>query len=817
MSPSLPSAAVHGRVGVQDRPARQVRNPSDLLGVVGCALGIVLVCLMVIYAHNTTEGIAADVRAFIVLLQRILFIPVTILDLIVALFPPIAIGIDLLVRRYPRVALQGLIGGVGGVLLSLTAAFLARQSGLESLVTGLSVVRDGVGVVTIPAYIAGIMALLTSVATPASRRSITWSWNLLWIAVVVAVVTSAASLAGMAIALLVGRMVGYAVRYGLGVASQRAYGTALVDGIRRAGFEPVTIDRVQPDHEPTALPGTQVPQFFSDHRLYVMRTALGKIYNVIVLDGDRQVMSLLTRLWRYLRLRSIEGRATVLSLRQSAERTALLSYAIRSAGVSTPAVLAIAEAEASMLIVREATADSLPFSELDPGRITDGLLDAMWAQILKAHRCGVVHRALTPDCFRIEVGGPGQDQLWVLGWESGDIAASELARHIDLTQLLALIAGKVGPARALDSAGRALDPDVLASLGPLLQVPAVPKATRDQMSDPKEVLAGLRTELIHDLPDATTEPAQIARVGARTIIMAVLVTVVVIVVLTSLNLSQVVPALRGIRWEWAVAAFGISMLAFPGISMSLIAYSPIKLKFWRVCVTQVAAAFVAMAAPVGLGPAAVNLRMLTKKNVPTPVATATVALSQVTNIVVVVLSSVILTVATGSTSQLPALELSPGMLVAILVVVAVAATILIVPKTRAWVLSRVVPMLRQTGPRLVELISSPYRLALGVLGNLISIASYVVAMLWAVQAFGVGISVLAATMVYIIGTSAGSAIPTPGGVGAIEVTEAAILVSLGINPGIAASMVLLFRLVTYWIRIPIGFAAYRWLTKVGDL
>jgi len=793
-----------------------VRNPSDLVGLGGCALGIVLVCLMVVYAHNTTEGIAEDVRAFAVLLQRILFIPVAVLDTIVILFPPIAVGIDLLVRRIPMVALQGLLAAIGGIMLSVVAVFLVSEWAPISLLTGVSIHTSGATIATIPAYVAAITALLTAVATPARRGSITWSWNLMWISVIVSVVTTTSSLPGMVIALLIGRMAGYATRYGFGVASRRAYAVTLVDGIRRAGFSPVSIDRVSTvdvvETGQTIL-GVQTPQFFSDHRLYVMKTLPGKMYNIIVLDGDRQVMSSMTRIWRYLRSRAIEGRTT-LSLRQSAERTALISYAVRSAGVSTPAVLSIGEASDSMLIIREATQVSVSFADIEPDQVDDETLDIMWEQILKAHRCGIAHRALTPHCFRIST--EEEHRVWLLGWETGDVASSELARRIDLTQMMALIAAKVGASRALESASRVLDPDELVGLGPLLQIPAVPKPTRDKMSSPKDVLAELRTELTQGSPEAAIASEQITRFGARTVIMTVLVTTAIIVILTSFNLSQVVDALRHSDWRWAVGAFLIALVGFAGAAVSMMAFSPIRLKFWRVYLCQFSAAFVALAAPVGLGPAAVNLRMLMKKGVATPVAAATVALTQVANIVVVLLTLVVLTAITGS-SQITSFEVTPGVLIGVLVVAATVGIILIIPKTRNWILARVTPLLRQTWPRLVELFSSPLRLGIGILANMVVVASYVVALQWAAFAFGIDLPIVGAALAYLLGTSAGAIIPTPGGMGPIEIAESAALVSLGINPGVAASIVLLFRFVSYWIRIPLGWISYRWMQRLGEL
>ena len=791
-----------------------VRNPSDLVGVIGCLLGIGVVCLMVVYAHNTTEGMAVDVQAFSALLQRILFLPVRVLDLIVILFPPIVVGLDLLLKRYPMAALHGLIGAAGSIVINAAVVFLIREWAPASLLTGLSVDH----VVTVPSYVSAITGLLTAAATPVRRRSVVWSWNLMWIAVVVAVVTSADALAGVGVALLIGRMVGYAVRYGLGVASHRAYGSNLIDGIRRAGFSPVTLDRVSPvpvAETGATAPGVQSPQFFADHRLYVMRTVSGRLYNVIVLDGDRQVMSVLTRVWRYLRSRAIEG-ASAFSLRQTAERTALLSYAVRSAGVNTPAVLAIAEAEDSMLIVREATSGSVCFADLDQDAVSDELLDAMWSQVLKAHRCSIVHRALTPQCFRISGTAGSEGHVSVLGWEAGDLAASDLTRRVDLTQMLALTTTKVSPQRAVAAAGRALNAQDLASVAPLLQVPAVPKPTRDRMDDPKQMLSQLRTELSRGLPDVSVQPEQISRVRVRTIVMAVFLTMAAIAILTTFNLSQVMDALRQSDWRWAVASFVIGLVGFAGSALALIAFSPVKLPFWKVCAGQVAASFVALAAPAGLGSAAVNLQMLLKKNVAAPIATATVALVQVTTAVITALALLVMTVITGS-SQRTSFQVSPGMLIAVLVVAAVVAAILLIPRTRAWVQAKVMPLLRQTWPRLVELFSSPLRLLLGVAGNLIMLVCYITALQWAVFAFKQSAPLLGTTMVYLVGTSAGSIVPTPGGIGTIEVTESATLASVGINAGVAMSIIILFRVVTYWIRIPLGWIAYRLMRRHDEL
>lgn len=808
------TAASRGTVEIEDTPAINVRAPSDLVGVIGTALGIVLVCLAVIYAHNTTAGMAADVRAFAVLLQRILFVPVAVLNMAVILVPPIAVGADLLLRRHPIAALQALVGALSAVIVNLLFALALKGLGTDALTSGLSISHGGVLIVTLPAFISAITGLLTAVSSPARRRAVTWSWNLMWVAVVVAVVTATTSLPGMGLALLIGRLTGLAARYAMGVASQRAYGQALIAGVRQAGFEPTAIRRVIPGASGLAAPERPPAQFFNDHRLYVLTTASGATYNLIVLDGDRQVMGILSRVWTYLRSRGIEGRNTV-SLRHTAERVALLTYAARSAGVTTPAVLAIAEAEDSMLIVRQAAAVPVGFGDLAPDQISDDLLDRMWLELAKARRCGLAHRRLAPDCFRwgdrAATGAPA-----VLGWESGDVASSDLAQRMDAVQLLALTAARVGAVRALAAASRSLGGEEVASLGPLLQLAAVPKPTRALMADPKTALADLRDALAQGMPDAPLQPAQITRVSARTVIMVILVAAVIIIILTSFNLSQIVGALRESDWRWAVAAFGVGLIGFTGSALTFVAFAPIRLSYWRQIVCQAAASFIAVAAPAGLGPAAVNLRVLQRKQVTTPLAVATAGLVQVTTVGVTILALVTVTAVTGS-SQLTGFQITPTMLIVIAVLAAAIATVLIVPRSRNWVLGRVTPTLRQTWPRLVELFSSPQRLALGVLGQIIAVASYVTAMYWAILAMGRHIPFLSAAVVYLLGNSAGAFIPTPGGMGAIEVTESGALVAIGLNAGVATSIILLFRLVTYWIRIPLGWVAYRYARHIGEL
>ena len=63
-------------------------------------------------------------------------------------------------------------------------------------------------------------------------------------------------------------------------------------------------------------------------------------------------------------------------------------------------------------------------------------------------------------------------------------------------------------------------------------------------------------------------------------------------------------------------------------------------------------------------------------------------------------------------------------------------------------------------------------------------------------------------VVYLTGSALGSIVPTPGGLGAVEIALSGGLTTIAHVPGAyALSAVLLFRLITFWLPIPIGWVA----------
>jgi glycosyltransferase 2 family protein len=830
----------HG-VEIIDTPSVMVHHQADLLNFVLSTLGIGVMILLAIYAHGTTQGVTQDVRGVSTLLRNILLVPANVLEGLLTVAVPILVLTELAIRRLGRQVLEALAAAVLGLLLAVATLWLVRTWGSTALVSSLTVVIDDKRDLAVPALLSAIAGLLTAAGTRARRRTVRWSWNLLWIVLGISLITGQISLPGAVITVLLGRVAGLAVRFAAGVYSERAYGAELVAGIRRAGFQPVRLVRVDGNDDEghliaTATERAQGPSATAlarsgDKRVYEMTTGNGERFDVIALDGDRQVIGQLGRFWRSLRLRGIDRRRVV-SLRQVAERSALLGYTARAAGVRTPRIFGLAEAADSMLLVQQHPLDAVPLSDIPESELTDAVLDRIWRQVQLAHEAGIAHRALTADVVLLggahsavtgrvpEVSAddiPNGDnspiaQVWLTSWENGDVASSDLARRMDLVQLVALLALRVGADRALASAARIVSDEQLAAIGPLLQTVGLPRSTRDEARKHKGIIAELRIALVNRVPAADVEPQPLVKFGARRVLMIAFALAAAFVILAVLNIQEISASLHGASPWWTLVAFTFGMITFLGAAMNLIGFSPVRLNSWHVLLTEIAASFVAAFAPAGVGPATLNLRLLTKRGASGALAVATVALIQVSGFLVTVGLLVTISLATGSGGALRQLP-SAKVLTALLLLAAALGIVFAVPTARRWVLKKIVPSLQQMWPRLAAVLGQPGRLAMGLGGSLVVTAGYLAAFYASIHAFGQSIPLVELTLIYLLASAIGSALPTPGGMGGTEAALSVGLANAGIASPIAFSIAVLLRVLTYYIRIPMGWFAMRYLER----
>jgi glycosyltransferase 2 family protein len=302
-------------------------------------------------------------------------------------------------------------------------------------------------------------------------------------------------------------------------------------------------------------------------------------------------------------------------------------------------------------------------------------------------------------------------------------------------------------------------------------------------------------------------PVRLERVRPRTVITlvaTVLAAYFLLGQLGSVNLGHVAATAD---WAWGAVALGFSVLCFVGATMSLQAFAPQRLPFWGTFVAQVASSFVTLIAPSAVGNVTLNVRYLQRRGMDGALAVTTVGLAQIASFVGHLSLLLVFGLLTGRASG-GALIPAHGAVIAIAAVAAIAAFVLAVPQTRHLARRRLAPTLGRILPRLLDVLQQPRRLSLGLGGALVLTLGYISALYAAVEAFGGGLSYSSVAVVFLAGSAIGSAAPTPGGLGAIEAAIAAGLTAAGLGGEAAVSATLLFRIATFWLRVPPGWVAF---------
>jgi len=311
------------------------------------------------------------------------------------------------------------------------------------------------------------------------------------------------------------------------------------------------------------------------------------------------------------------------------------------------------------------------------------------------------------------------------------------------------------------------------------------------------------------------EEVKLERLSVRTLIAVIGAAVALYIIAT--RFTQVdFASLAHVSWGWTIATLGLSVLTFLGAGMTCAGFVVNRINLLRATLVQYAVGFSGLLAPTAVGTVALNVRFLERSGVDPAVAVSSVGLVQlimfVGHIVLIVLFGVL-----AGTGAAPSFTPPQGAIIGVLVVLVLALVGLSLPVGRRLLQARVRPLVRRVVPQLVAVFQRPKKLAIGLGGAALLNLAYIAALDASVRAFGQSLSFSAVAIVYLAGSVVGAAIPTPGGLGGIELAMASGLTATGLPAGVAVSAVLLYRIATFWIPIPIGWVSLTWLQKVGSL
>jgi lysylphosphatidylglycerol synthase-like protein len=152
--------------------------------------------------------------------------------------------------------------------------------------------------------------------------------------------------------------------------------------------------------------------------------------------------------------------------------------------------------------------------------------------------------------------------------------------------------------------------------------------------------------------------------------------------------------------------------------------------------------------------------------------------------------------------------------IALAIVVGLVLVALAVPAGRKLLLSRLAAAAGQVVARLLDVAQQPTKLAQGVGGALLVTIAYILCLAASVKAIGGPVPPLASVaVVFLTGSAVGSLFPTPGGIGAVEAAISAGLIAAGVPGSKAFAAVLLYRTVTFWLPVPVGWFAMQYLQR----
>nr|WP_106964051.1 lysylphosphatidylglycerol synthase transmembrane domain-containing protein [Streptomyces flavidovirens] len=842
----------------------RVHRPSDLVRLLVGVLGIICVLAIAAFAHGTASGLEQDISKGTGQTPDVFIKLAGLISSIAVLILPVAFAIERLIKRDGLRIADGVLAAVLAHGVALATDLWVSEAAPDTIREALTQATAN-GELTDPVhgYLAPVIAYMTAVGMARRPRWRVALWAVLLLNSFAVLVGRQTTPFSIIVTVLIGWTVAYGTLYAVGSPNVRPTGQTLLAGLRHVGFRPVTAMRAE-DMPDSAEQGDR-------GRRYLVTLEDGPPLDVTVVDREQQAQGFFYRVWRQVTLRGITQRRSIQSLRQALEQEALLAYAAIAAGANAPKLIATSELgpDAVMLVYEHLggrSLDSLPDEE-----ITDELLRGAWRQVKALQSRRIAHRRLVGDAILVDRSG----RVILTDLRGGEIAAGDVVLRMDVAQLLTTLGLRAGAERAVAAAVDVLGPDAVADSLPLLQPIALSRSTRATLrklarersqrereavieashakaAEPgaedaapaggrkavraekkaekgameealeeareEDLLTQIRHQVLLIRPQAPVEPARLERIRPRTLVSVIAGAFAAYFLISGLMANDMSEAIATADWRWAGVAVLFSALSYPAAAMSLLGFVPEKVPFGRTVKAQVAGSFVKLVAPAAIGGVALNARFLQRAGVRPGLAVASVGASQLFGLASHITLLMIFGYVTG-TERTPTLSPSRTVIAGLLTAAVLALVVTAVPILRRFVVTRVRSLFAGVVPRMLDVLQRPQKLITGIGGMLLLTAAFVMCLDASIRAFDSDARLSYATIavVFLTANALGSAVPTPGGVGAVEGALIAALTVAGLPTAIAAPAVLLYRLLTFWLPVLPGWLFFNNLTRKEQL
>ena len=643
-----------------------------------------------------------------------------------------------------------------------------------------------------PRWIGMLAAVLTVSGPWLPARWRHWWWGLLLAFVPIHLVVSAVVPARALLGLAVGWFVGALVILVSGTPALEVPLAGTVRALAKRGFVVSGLTVVRP-----AGAGPLMLSAFSDGR---NGDAVIELYGPHQSSGGT-----LRQLWGKLRLRRSEAAPFQASMRRAVEHRALMAMAIGDLGVANTSSIAVGALDRGWTLFAHKPVRGVPLKQC--GTATP--VARVWESLRKLQDDQISHGDLRDEQITVDDG-----TVLFGGFFTAEYGATDNQLQSDIAQLLVTTSALYGAESAVNAAIDALGKDTVLLASRRLTKSAVPKRLRESVNDPKAVIARSRAAVMRQTGAEKIQAETITRFTRGQLIQLVLLGALVYVAYPFIStVPTFFNELGKANYWWALLGLFVSAGTYVGAAGTLWACASGAVAYWKIFVTQVANTFAATTTPAGVGGLALSVRLLQKGGMSTVRATTAVALQQVVQVIVHVTLLIIFSAAAGAGTDLSHFVPKATLLYLIGgVALGLIGTFLLVPRLRRWLATDVRPKLKEVTTDLVALAREPKRLGLILLGCAGTTLGAAIALWASVQAFGGHVTFVAVTVVTMVGGTLASAAPTPGGVGAVEAALIGGLAAFGVPAAVAVPSVLLYRVLTCWIPVFVGWPVMRWLT-----
>jgi undecaprenyl-diphosphatase len=755
------------------------------------AAGVVLACLFVARAPGVNEVEGAIFHEF----QRLPGWSAPLWHLLpwVGYWPGIVIGSGLAlylgrVRMAVAVAWSGV---VAWALVVIVHELLGRRAVsaafLETVVRG-----PGPGGFEFPSLHTAIIAAVASAAGPYVTRV---ERRLSWIGVVGVAVADLylgnALPIGVFAAAVLGWGVGTLLHLVLGAPGRRAADPAVQAALRQVGIVPSHMVR---------LPGRLLrPQ------VYEVRTAEGEHVQVKVVRRLHRLAGFGYRVRRMLASLEVDPVPALSTPRHEVAHEAYITLLAERAGVGTLPVLLAGEIEHGPPFLVRRHLDGRLLCDLNAASVADAQLDGMWRAVRSLGSARMAHHDLRASNILID----GSGEVHITDFTFGRVGGPREHNVQDVAELLVTLTSVVGVERAVDSAVRALPPATLRDSLPQLQPIALHRRFRRQLAHRSDLLRLRQTiaeRIDCEIPQfrSPVRPATVAILAAGGFAVYLLLPEVS-------SLAQVRSVIAGARWDWLGATVACGMLAILASALTILGSARQSLPVWRTIAVQIGAGFTGRTTVAALGYYTINLSFLEKLGMPRTDAVGVLLLNRAATVVVTGIATLVGILVIGD--AVPVGQVSIPMWTWILgsALLVLLVGFLASPwgRVRVWWPARA--MLGRLMDTMVPTLRRPVRTVQLVVGEALFLAFSAAGLATTLTAIGSHYSLVAVVAVFIVASTLGQLLPTPGGLGAVEGALVAGLTAIGIHPTDAVAASLAARVLTFWLPVLPGIVAHRLL------